>query len=176
MSVMTRPFGSSGEPVSILGVGGGHIGSPRLSTREAVHLVQYAVDCGITFMDNAWEYNQGRSEAVMGEALQGRRDQVFLMTKVCARDRAGAERDLNQQTKTRWALDYYVAKLARAPARKAPTGKTPSAGTPSRKSPVAKGGKAPARKAATVKPAARKAAATKAARGTKAGPARRRAR
>lgn len=95
MSVMTRPFGSSGEPVSILGVGGGHIGSPRLSTREAVHLVQYAVDSGITFMDNAWEYNEGRSEAVMGEALQGRRDQVFLMTKVCARDRAGAERDLN---------------------------------------------------------------------------------
>ena len=95
MSVMTRPFGSSGEPVSILGVGGGHIGSPRLSTWEAVHLVQYAVDSGITFMDNAWEYNEGRSEAVMGEALQGRRDQVFLMTKVCARDRAGAERDLN---------------------------------------------------------------------------------
>ncbi len=95
MSVMTRPFGSSGEAVSILGVGGGHIGSPRLSTREAVHLVQYAVDRGITFMDNAWEYNEGRSEAVMGEALQGRRDKVFLMTKVCARDRAGAERDLN---------------------------------------------------------------------------------
>jgi predicted aldo/keto reductase-like oxidoreductase len=95
MSVTTRPFGASGEPVSILGVGGGHIGSSRLSAREAVHLVQYAVDRGITFMDNAWEYNEGRSESLMGEALQGRRDQVFLMTKVCARDRAGAERDLN---------------------------------------------------------------------------------
>ncbi len=95
MSVMTRPFGSTGEHVSVLGVGGGHIGNPRLSTREAVRLVQYAVDRGITFMDNAWEYNEGRSESIMGEALQGRRDQVFLMTKVCARDRVGAERDLN---------------------------------------------------------------------------------
>ena len=95
MGVMTRPFGSTGEPVSILGVGGGHIGNPRLSTREAVRLIQYAIDRGITFMDNAWEYNEGRSESVMGEALQGRRDGVFLMTKVCARDRAGAERDLN---------------------------------------------------------------------------------
>jgi predicted aldo/keto reductase-like oxidoreductase len=95
MSVMTRPFGATGEQVSVLGVGGGHIGSQRLPTREAVRLVQYAIDRGITFMDNAWEYNEGRSESVMGEALQGRRDQVFLMTKVCARDRAGAERDLN---------------------------------------------------------------------------------
>ena len=95
MSVMTRPFGSTGEPVSVLGVGGGHIGNPRHTTREAVHLIQYAIDRGITFMDNAWEYNEGRSESIMGEALQGRRDQVFLMTKVCARDRAGAERDLN---------------------------------------------------------------------------------
>ena len=83
----------------------------------------------------------------------------------------GAERDLNQQTKTRWALDYYVAKLARAPARK-----TPAAKAPPRPAPVARGGKPPARKAAAVKPTARKAPVTKVARVTKAGPARRRAR
>jgi uncharacterized protein len=91
-----RPFGATGERVAILGVGGGHVGNPRLSTREAVHLVQYAIDRGITFMDNAWEYNEGRSESLMGEAIQGRRDQVFVMTKVCGRDRIGAERQLHE--------------------------------------------------------------------------------
>jgi predicted aldo/keto reductase-like oxidoreductase len=92
--IPTRPFGSTEREVSIIGLGGGHIGNQRLDRREAVRLIQYAVERGITFMDNAWEYNDGRSESVMGEALQGRRDKVFLMTKVCARDRVGAQREL----------------------------------------------------------------------------------
>jgi predicted aldo/keto reductase-like oxidoreductase len=65
---------------------------------DAIRLVQRAVDAGITFMDNAWEYHDGCSESVMGDALKGRRDQVFLMTKVCThgRDARTAMRQLEQ--------------------------------------------------------------------------------
>ena len=94
--IQTRPLGSTGEEVSIIGLGGAHIGIREVSSSEAVRLVQYAIDSGITFLDNAWEYNDGRSEALMGQAIHGRRDEVFLMTKVCARDRAGAERQLHE--------------------------------------------------------------------------------
>ncbi|MFW5884070.1 MAG: aldo/keto reductase [bacterium] len=94
MSIPTRKLGSTGEEVSIIGLGGGHIGASSMTHREAVRLVRYAIDEGITFMDNAWEYAEGRSEARMGEAIADRRDDVFLMTKVCARDRDGALRQL----------------------------------------------------------------------------------
>jgi predicted aldo/keto reductase-like oxidoreductase len=90
-----RALGNTGAEISILGVGGGHVASSRITRSEAVYLVQYAVDHGITFMDNAWEYGDGVGESRMGKALQGRRDEVFLMTKVCARDRAGALRQLD---------------------------------------------------------------------------------
>jgi aryl-alcohol dehydrogenase-like predicted oxidoreductase len=76
--------------VSILCLGGGHVGRATIDTPTAVRIVQKAIDEGVTFLDNAWEYNDGRSEEIMGEALRGRRRDVFLMTKVCARDRAGA--------------------------------------------------------------------------------------
>ncbi len=89
-----RPLGNTGEEVSIVGVGGGHIGEAQKSRAESVRLIQYAIDQGITFIDTAWEYGEGRSETILGEALSGRRDEVFLMTKVCARDRGGAERNL----------------------------------------------------------------------------------
>ena len=87
-----RPLGSTGEQVSILGMGGAHVASPGAgnSDREVVRVIRRAIDRGVTFMDNAWEYNDGRSEELMGAALEGRRSEVFLMTKVCARDRAGA--------------------------------------------------------------------------------------
>src|SRR5205823_3800387 len=82
-----KPLGKTGEEVSIIGVGGYHLGTmPSLD--DAVRLVQEAVDAGVTFFDNAWEYNDHRSEEWMGRALQGRRDKVFLMTKVCTH-RAG---------------------------------------------------------------------------------------
>lgn len=61
-----RDLGSTGRKVSILGVGGGHVGSAKLTNREAVYLVQYAIEKGITFMDNAWEYSDGRAESRMG--------------------------------------------------------------------------------------------------------------
>lgn len=54
-----------------------------------------AIDEGITFFDNAWEYHDGKAESLMGNALSGKRDKVFLMTKVCARDKRGAESNLN---------------------------------------------------------------------------------
>jgi aryl-alcohol dehydrogenase-like predicted oxidoreductase len=92
--IPTRTLGSTGIEVSILGMGGGHVGSSRLTRAEAVYLVQYGIGCGITFMDNAWEYSDGVAESRMGEAIEDRRDEVFLMTKVCARDKPTALRQL----------------------------------------------------------------------------------
>jgi aryl-alcohol dehydrogenase-like predicted oxidoreductase len=81
-----KPLGRTGEQVSIIGLGGYHLGTLR-SLDDAVRIVQEAVDAGVTFFDNAWEYNDHRSEEWMGRALQGRRDKVFLMTKVCTHGR-----------------------------------------------------------------------------------------
>jgi aryl-alcohol dehydrogenase-like predicted oxidoreductase len=92
----TRPFGRAGEPVSILALGGGHIGRATLDPDEAVRIMHRAIDEGLTFFDNAWEYNDRESERRMGIAIHDRRDRVFLMTKVCARDRDGAERQLDE--------------------------------------------------------------------------------
>jgi uncharacterized protein len=86
--VPTRPFGRSGERVSLLGFGGWHLGVPA-SDRAAVRLAHAAIDAGITFLDNAWDYNDGLSEERMGLAIADRRQQVFLMTKVCTHGRDG---------------------------------------------------------------------------------------
>jgi len=93
-----RPLGRHRDvEVTVIGLGGYHLGTMK-SRREAVRVVQAAVDEGIAFMDNAWEYHDGESEKIMGEALAagGRRDQVFLMTKVCThgRDKKVALRQL----------------------------------------------------------------------------------
>src|SRR6266853_4948418 len=83
-----RPLGRSGVEVSALGVGGHHLGD--LSTvDDAIRLVHEAVDAGITFFDNCWEYYNGKTENILGRALQGRRDKVFVMTKVCTHGRSG---------------------------------------------------------------------------------------
>jgi uncharacterized protein len=84
-----------GVPVSALGFGGYHLGIIP-DEAEAIRLLQAAIDAGITFLDNAWEYNQHVSEERMGKALAGgRRDQVFLMTKVCTHGR-GADVAMQQ--------------------------------------------------------------------------------
>lgn len=89
----TRPLGRTGERVTIVGMGGWNIGRP--SESEAIAIMHEAIDNGMTFFDNCWDYHEGRSEEVMGKALAGgRRDRVFLMTKVCARDRKGAMQHL----------------------------------------------------------------------------------
>ena len=83
-----RRFGKTKEKVSLLGVGGYHIGVPEES--EGIRIVQEAIDNGVNFLDNAWEYHQGESERRMGKALVGRRDKAFLMTKHHGRDKKTA--------------------------------------------------------------------------------------
>lgn len=93
-----RLLGRTGVEVSALALGGYHLGLVKRE-REALRIVHEAIDGGITFMDNAWEYHEGRSEELMGRALEGgRRHKVFLMTKVCThgRDRKTALRQLKQ--------------------------------------------------------------------------------
>ncbi|HKN26254.1 MAG TPA: aldo/keto reductase [Candidatus Acidoferrum sp.] len=81
-----RPLGKTGVQVSIIGVGGYHLGSTR-DQQEANELVAKALDAGITFFDNAWDYHKGLSEERLGVALKGKREQAFLMTKVCTHGR-----------------------------------------------------------------------------------------
>lgn len=96
-NVPRRPFGRHPELISALGLGGFHIGKVG-TEREAIALVHAAIDGGITFLDNAWEYHDGKSEVRMGKAIRDRRDRVFLMTKVCThgRDAKTAMRQLEQ--------------------------------------------------------------------------------
>ncbi len=83
-----RTFGATGEKVSILGVGGYHLGRP--SEQEAIRIVHEALDNGVNFFDCAWEYHDGRSEEYLGKALRGRRDKAFVMTKHHGRDKKTA--------------------------------------------------------------------------------------
>lgn len=91
----TRVLGRTGERVSILCLGGWHIGAVA-EEKEALRIMQTAIDQGLTFFDNAWDYHNGHSETVMGKALamDGLRQKVFLMSKNCERDYAGSMRNL----------------------------------------------------------------------------------
>src|SRR3979409_1274785 len=97
MEIPRRPLGKSGVLVSALGLGGYHL-SMAGSERGGVRIGPAATDAGVTFMDNAWEYHDGTSEKIMGKALADRREQVFLMTKLCThgRDKREAMRQLEQ--------------------------------------------------------------------------------
>jgi uncharacterized protein len=101
-----RPLGTTGIEVSMLALGGAHLGKAD-SEREAIRIVHEAIDAGLTFMDNAWEYHDGRSEEWMGRALEGRRHKAFLMTKVCThgRDKRIAMQQLEQSLR-RLRTDY----------------------------------------------------------------------
>jgi aryl-alcohol dehydrogenase-like predicted oxidoreductase len=91
----TRALGRTGERVSILCLGGWHIGAVK-DPNDAIRIMQAAVDEGLTFFDNCWDYHNGGSEEVMGRALEGgRRDKVFLMTKNCERDYEGSMKCLD---------------------------------------------------------------------------------
>jgi aryl-alcohol dehydrogenase-like predicted oxidoreductase len=85
-AIPQRPLGRTGAQVSALGLGGHHLGDLK-TVEEAIRLVHEAVEAGITFFDNCWEYWNGRAEDWLGRGLKGRRDQVFLMTKVCTHGR-----------------------------------------------------------------------------------------
>lgn len=92
-----RTLGSTGEKVSIVGLGGYHIGIPNLSEQESIKLIRTAIDNGINFMDNCWDYNDGISEIRMGKALQdGYRDKVFLMSKIDGQNKKTAEQQIQQ--------------------------------------------------------------------------------
>lgn len=101
-----RALGRTGEYVSAIGLGGFHLG--LVSTeKEVIRIVHEAIDAGVTFMDNAWEYHEGKSEEWMGKALVGRRDRAFLMSKVCThgRDAKVAMRQLEESLR-RLKTDY----------------------------------------------------------------------
>jgi aryl-alcohol dehydrogenase-like predicted oxidoreductase len=95
--VPTRPLGSTGERVSCIGVGGWHLGLKGTAETLAIRIVRAAIDNGITFMDNSWDYNNGASERRMGKALRaGYREKAFLMTKIDGRSAGSATRQLNE--------------------------------------------------------------------------------
>ncbi len=95
-----RTLGRTGQKVSAIGLGGFHIGKPELSELESISIVRTAIDNGINFLDNCWDYNHGQSEIRMGKALRdGYRQRVFLMTKVDGRDKKTAARQLEESLK-----------------------------------------------------------------------------
>lgn len=102
-----RPFGRHADvKVSALGFGGHHLGQAK-DVQTAIRLVHTAVDNGITFFDNCWEYNRGKSEDWMGLGLKGRRDKVFLMTKVCTHGReAMLAQQMLEQSLNRLQTDH----------------------------------------------------------------------
>jgi uncharacterized protein len=88
-----RKFGKHDVQISALGFGGHHLGDAD-DEKTAVKMVRDAIDGGITFFDNCWEYHRGKTEDWMGKGLKGQRDKVFLMTKVCTH---GRDKDLGMQ-------------------------------------------------------------------------------
>lgn len=101
-----RILGKTGLKVSLIGVGGAHIGNRRITDSDSISLMRKAIDLGINFFDNAWHYNDGRSEELMGKALQdGYRDRVYLMTKHHGRDPETAQEHLETSLR-RLQTDY----------------------------------------------------------------------
>lgn len=91
-----RTLGKTGERVSAIGLGGAHVARPRYP-HETTHLIHAAIDGGITFMDNCWDYHSGRAEVRMGNALRGGwRDKVFLMTKIDGQTKEAAAGQIEQ--------------------------------------------------------------------------------
>src|SRR5437763_11950420 len=91
-----RPLGRTGEDVSLIGLGGHHIGRQK-EEKESIQIIRAAIDAGINFMDNSWDYHDGISEVRMGKALKdGYRKRVFLMTKIDGRTKEEATRQIDQ--------------------------------------------------------------------------------
>lgn len=95
MDVPRRTLGRSGEKVSIIGIGGYHLGRP--SEQDAIRIVRTALDNGVNFLDNCWDYNGGISEERMGKALRdGYRQKAFVMTKIDGQTKSAATRQLDE--------------------------------------------------------------------------------
>lgn len=92
-----RQLGRTGERVSAIGLGGYHIGKSSIPEQDSIQLIRQAIDRGITFLDNCWDYNDGASEIRMGKALQGGyRNKIFLMTKIDGRTKAAATQQIDE--------------------------------------------------------------------------------
>ena len=92
-----RALGQTGVNVSLVGIGGYHLGKPEVDAQESIRVVRMALDEGVNFLDNCWDYNGGESEIRMGKALRdGYREKAFLMTKIDGRNKATAEKQINE--------------------------------------------------------------------------------
>jgi len=95
-----RNLGSTGEQVSAIGVGGWHLSLPKVEEELAIRIVRSAIDRGINFLDNSWDYNDGESERRMGKALRdGYRERAFVMTKIDGRSKKEAAKQLDESLK-----------------------------------------------------------------------------
>jgi len=95
-----RMLGRTSQRVSAIGMGGFHIGQPHIDEAESIRLIRSAIDRGINFLDNSWDYNGGQSEIRMGKALRdGYRTKVFLMTKLDGRTREEAAKQIDESLK-----------------------------------------------------------------------------
>jgi uncharacterized protein len=99
--MLYRELGSTGVQVSVIGLGGFHLGQGNLPEDEAIRLVHEAIDRGINFLDNSWDYNEGRSEERVGKALAlgGYRQKAFVMTKIDGRTKQLAADQINDSLK-----------------------------------------------------------------------------
>jgi aryl-alcohol dehydrogenase-like predicted oxidoreductase len=94
--MLYRNLGGTGVEVSLIGIGGSHIGDQK-SADESIRIIRTGIDRGITFLDNSWDYHDGESERRMGRALKdGYRDKVFLMTKIDGRTRDSAAKQIDE--------------------------------------------------------------------------------
>jgi aryl-alcohol dehydrogenase-like predicted oxidoreductase len=99
--MLYRPLGTTGVEVSVIGLGGSHLGQATVTEDEAIRIVHEGLDRGINFLDNAWDYNEGRSELRVGKALQqgGYRQKAFVMTKIDGRTREQANAQIDESLK-----------------------------------------------------------------------------
>jgi predicted aldo/keto reductase-like oxidoreductase len=96
-AIPRRPLGKTGEQVSAIGLGGWHLGLPTVTEHLSLRIIRTAIDQGINFLDNSWDYNEGTSEIRMGKALRdGYREKAFLMTKIDGRSKKEAMLQLNE--------------------------------------------------------------------------------
>jgi len=101
-----RTLGKTGEKVSAIGVGGWHLGLKPVDEQLAIRIVRSAIDRGINFLDNCWDYNEGKSEKRMGKALRdGYRERAFVMTKIDGRSKKEAAKQLDESLR-RLRIDY----------------------------------------------------------------------
>jgi predicted aldo/keto reductase-like oxidoreductase len=100
-----RELGKTGQKVSCIGLGGYHLGQSHVEEADALRIFDAAIERGINFSDNSWDYNQGVSEQRVGKALKGRRDKIFVMTKYDGRTKGSALKQLDESLQ-RLETDY----------------------------------------------------------------------